>query len=767
VASYEPRHQRFIVRSRQYTQQYSHIYTRRLTALRPLVLEAARRRWGETREWRAGPVVQRGRCWPRLRMLRLPGRGVTRPGPGQLPRLHFCPHCSPPRLAHVPPTHPAASVRLASKLIDLRPSSSAGKGGGASDSEGDDDVRGASRGSAGGAGWGGEYIAVGCIYKEQPLKPSIIDEYSGDRTVAAPPKPRANYSGADDSLVLEDESGRVALAPAVRRGGGGGVSSQAARAFARLVGQLVSGVVLGVRGRVLATGELTVDDVVLPGLTLLPGGPKVPHPLAAHLPPQPKGEPPLFLLLVSGLAAGGAPGGGVTGLPQGSAGHAGALQLLLEWTAGLVGGGSNGGGGGADGSEPAGAARIARVIVAGGSVGTNAGGAGAGTGAKGGAASASAAGAGAGGSSSSSSAARDAFADRTVSGGEQEAAVAPLREADVALAALAAVAPVDVMAGDGEPSNASLPQQPLHPVLFPAATRYSSFRCVTVRRARTVWWWWLWAEEGLDARGGAPHAALTPVYPLPSPLPPPLHPLQNPYAAEVGGVRVTGHSGQPLDDVARFAGISDVMSTGSTNTAAATAAADAEAAVAAAAAGDDNDGDGDEDVAMAGAASSSAAAAVVAPGSSGSATFDETVATGAGAGAAARAAAGPDGVSVMGRLSPLDLLHNTLLWRHLAPTAPDTLPCYPFQESDPFVLDDGSLPHLLFTGNARAYGSRLVGDAAGAVRVRLVAVPPFWATGTAVLVNLRSPTLETQPVVFSLPLPGGSGGSSALPEFLV
>jgi DNA polymerase delta subunit 2 len=31
----------------------------------------------------------------------------------------------------------------------------------------------------------------------------------------------------------------------------------------------------------------------------------------------------------------------------------------------------------------------------------------------------------------------------------------------------------------------------------------------------------------------------------------------------------------------------------------------------------------------------------------------------------------------------LDALTNTLLWRHMAPTAPDTLTCYPFYEVDP------------------------------------------------------------------------------------
>lgn len=106
---------------------------------------------------------------------------------------------------------------------------------------------------------------MGCIYKEQPLKPSILDEYSGDRSLEVPPR-RANYAcHHGDGLVLEDESGRVALAPGAwgREAGGGGAPNAA---WAALVGVLVSGVVLGVRGYVLPTGELSVEDVVVPGL---------------------------------------------------------------------------------------------------------------------------------------------------------------------------------------------------------------------------------------------------------------------------------------------------------------------------------------------------------------------------------------------------------------------------------------------------------------------------------------------------------------------
>lgn len=137
----------------------------------------------------------------------------------------------------------------------------------------------------------------------------------------------------------------------------------------------------------------------------------------------------------------------------------------------------------------------------------------------------------------------------------------------------------------------------------------------------------------------------------------------------------------------------------------------------------------------------------------------------------------------------LDLLADCLAWRHLCPTAPDTLAAYPFADDDPFVMT--ACPHVLFAGNQPAYESRLHTGAAqccvcvivcavivcvhscmqhcclvassncvsvadcpyllccagprGEV-VRLVAVPSFHKTGVAVLLNLR--TLEPQPLTF-------------------
>jgi DNA polymerase delta subunit 2 len=99
-----------------------------------------------------------------------------------------------------------------------------------------------------------------------------------------------------------------------------------------------------------------------------------------------------------------------------------------------------------------------------------------------------------------------------------------------------------------------------------------------------------------------------------------------------------------------------------------------------------------------------------------------------------------------------ELLERTLRWRHLAPSAPDTLACYPFQERDPFVIDEA--PHVLFAGNQPAFSSRLVEEGEGddARRVRAVAVPSFARTQSFVLVDLASDTLECHEVHISTPV---------------
>lgn len=50
VAPYGPLFQRFLIGSRNYSVQYSHIYAHRAAAMRGLVMEAAARKWGRTGE---------------------------------------------------------------------------------------------------------------------------------------------------------------------------------------------------------------------------------------------------------------------------------------------------------------------------------------------------------------------------------------------------------------------------------------------------------------------------------------------------------------------------------------------------------------------------------------------------------------------------------------------------------------------------------------------------------------------------------------------
>ncbi len=98
------------------------------------------------------------------------------------------------------------------------------------------------------------------------------------------------------------------------------------------------------------------------------------------------------------------------------------------------------------------------------------------------------------------------------------------------------------------------------------------------------------------------------------------------------------------------------------------------------------------------------------------------------------------------------ILERLLRWRHLAPTAPDTLAAYPYFDADPFIIE--RTPHVLFTGGQPAFETALVegeagGPAAGAA-VRVVSVPNFCATGCVVLVNLS--TLACHPVYFDAAL---------------
>ncbi|KAI0255404.1 DNA polymerase alpha/epsilon subunit B-domain-containing protein [Lactifluus subvellereus] len=82
----------------------------------------------------------------------------------------------------------------------------------------------------------------------------------------------------------------------------------------------------------------------------------------------------------------------------------------------------------------------------------------------------------------------------------------------------------------------------------------------------------------------------------------------------------------------------------------------------------------------------------------------------------------------------LNLAEATLKWRHMAPTAPDTLWCHPFFTIDPFIITE--TPDIYAIGCQPRFATRLVKD--GKRRSRVILVPSFAQTGILVLVGLKS-----------------------------
>lgn len=87
---------------------------------------------------------------------------------------------------------------------------------------------------------------------------------------------------------------------------------------------------------------------------------------------------------------------------------------------------------------------------------------------------------------------------------------------------------------------------------------------------------------------------------------------------------------------------------------------------------------------------------------------------------------------------PMDALRGTLQWSHISPTSPDNLPCFPYQDSDPFVIKE--CPHIYFAGN------HLDGELKTEIwtgkdddkKTRLICVPSFSKTQSVAVVNLNS-----------------------------
>jgi DNA polymerase delta subunit 2 len=96
-------------------------------------------------------------------------------------------------------------------------------------------------------------------------------------------------------------------------------------------------------------------------------------------------------------------------------------------------------------------------------------------------------------------------------------------------------------------------------------------------------------------------------------------------------------------------------------------------------------------------------------------------------------------------IDALDLISQG---RYLAPTAPDTLACYPFTVKDPLIVSEsnGPVPHLLFAGNQMQTETKLVAND----QIRLACVADFSVCPSMLLVNINN-IADARIVTFDVP----------------
>ena len=99
--------------------------------------------------------------------------------------------------------------------------------------------------------------------------------------------------------------------------------------------------------------------------------------------------------------------------------------------------------------------------------------------------------------------------------------------------------------------------------------------------------------------------------------------------------------------------------------------------------------------------------------------------------------------------SPIGQLKLLLKARHMCPTAPDTLRCFPFREDDPFVIDRS--PDVFFAGCQPVYEEATIFQHKNSREsaVKLLSVPTFAKTRSIVLLDLE--TLESYELKFGRP----------------
>jgi len=408
---------------------------------------------------------------------------------------------------------------------------------------------------------------VGTVYMDLPLKPNVLEDVSRDHFIAGPP-PRTSYYDADvePQIMLEDRSGRLRLAGAMLQ-----------------QNLLVTGVILAVLGTENANGDFEVLDIHIPDLPSQPArwkrddedreeedGMKVDR--------QPQNGKKIAF--VSGLEISGTEADTLN------------LSLLTEYLLGEA----------LDGEEQDEVTNISRLVIAGNSI------------------------------------APEVIVNQPVGQddikkpGQKRFGFdsttynpAPTTHLDNFISELLPSIPVTIMAGEYDPADFGLPQQPIHPAMFPHSRTYATTNVVNPEEEEPGWF----------------------------------ESVTNPWDGDIEGWRMLGNSGQPVDDILKYVDLG-----------------------------------------------------------------------------------GPDGTDAEGRL---EVMESMLKWRSSAPTAPDTLWSYPFQDRDPFVLS--KCPHVYFVGNQPRFDTSIVEGSAGQ-EVRLFTIPRFRKTGEIVILDTE--TLEIEVVKFDV-----------------
>ena len=311
----------------------------------------------------------------------------------------------------------------------------------------------------------GELVwVVGTIYMEMPLKPNILDDISKDHWIAAPP-PRVKFVSPDgqDQIMLEDESGRLRLT-------GGYLDSSL----------LVTGCIIAAMGTENADGDFEVLDIKIPDLARQPQRWEVDEGTKAV-----KGKrvlqrhaPAGKIAILSGMGI------------SGDAGDTLTMDLLAEYLLGES----------TTSSEQAHVAKISRLIIAGNSL----------------------AHASPLPSLDDIAQKKGAAASSSRKYGYDAAAYnpAPTDHLDLFLSSLLPSLPITLLPGETDPTQQSLPQQPLHAALFPHSRTYMQ------------------PPDRVTAEDSIEHGWFDSV--------------TNPWEGDVDGWRLLACGGQNLDDVFKY-----------------------------------------------------------------------------------------------------------------------------------------------------------------------------------------------------------------------